>query len=109
MIRRPPRLTRTYTLCPYTTLFRSMFVRPDYRIDLADTRVEQLHPHVGTGVDEQPIATERNENRRAAAQIARIVGIARTPVVADPRHPRRGAASENPYLHAARDVMAAPC
>src|SRR3546814_3204402 len=23
MIRRPPRSTRTYTLCPYTTLFRS--------------------------------------------------------------------------------------
>src|SRR3546814_18960228 len=23
MIRRPPRYTRTYTLCPYTTLFRS--------------------------------------------------------------------------------------
>src|SRR3546814_8501752 len=25
MIRRPPRSTRTYTLCPYTTLFRSSF------------------------------------------------------------------------------------
>src|SRR3546814_12986579 len=24
MIRRPPRSTRTYTLCPYTTLFRSL-------------------------------------------------------------------------------------
>src|SRR3546814_13028906 len=27
MIRRPPRSTRTYTLFPYTTLFRSMRVR----------------------------------------------------------------------------------
>src|SRR3546814_1501771 len=27
MIRRPPRSTRTDTLCPYTTLFRSMFCR----------------------------------------------------------------------------------
>src|SRR3546814_18404486 len=26
MIRRPPRSTRTYTLCPYTTLFRSTSV-----------------------------------------------------------------------------------
>src|SRR3546814_6760847 len=26
MIRRPPRSTRTYTLCPYTTLFRSRAV-----------------------------------------------------------------------------------
>src|SRR3546814_10464496 len=24
MLRRPPRSTRTYTLCPYTTLFRSL-------------------------------------------------------------------------------------
>src|SRR3546814_7962390 len=27
MIRRPPRSTRTYTLCPYTTLFRSPATR----------------------------------------------------------------------------------
>src|SRR3546814_1316452 len=33
MIRRPPRSTRTYTLFPYTTLFRSAVLagcRPDY-------------------------------------------------------------------------------
>src|SRR3546814_16405753 len=29
MIRRPPRSTRTYTLLPYTTLFRSIFLRGD--------------------------------------------------------------------------------
>src|SRR3546814_4525223 len=29
MIRRPPRSTRTDTLCPYTTLFRSFFLRND--------------------------------------------------------------------------------
>src|SRR3546814_2377988 len=34
MIRRPPRSTRTDTLCPYTTLFRS--------IDVVPTEVEQL-------------------------------------------------------------------
>src|SRR3546814_4945128 len=28
MIRRPPRSTRTYTLCPYTTLFRSAVPAP---------------------------------------------------------------------------------
>src|SRR3546814_8860979 len=28
MLRRPPRSTRTATLFPYTTLFRSVFVRP---------------------------------------------------------------------------------
>src|SRR3546814_15255965 len=34
MIRRPPRSTRTDTLFPYTTLFRSMAVRPDKDIGL---------------------------------------------------------------------------
>src|SRR3546814_4172395 len=37
MIRRPPRSTRTDTLFPYTTLFRSL-ADPD-----ADARKEQLH------------------------------------------------------------------
>src|SRR3546814_6865478 len=37
MIRRPPRSTRTYTLYPYTTLFRSQG-------QLLDLAVEQLHP-----------------------------------------------------------------
>src|SRR3546814_12890433 len=32
MIRRPPRSTRTDTLCPYTTLFRSEGVRPTRRL-----------------------------------------------------------------------------
>src|SRR3546814_7813949 len=49
MIRRPPRSTRTDTLCPYTTLFRSCFAA---LLDLrgADprkagpTRVDQLMP-----------------------------------------------------------------
>src|SRR3546814_8999464 len=34
MIRRPPRSTRTDTLCPYTTLFRSYRLRPAFeRVD----------------------------------------------------------------------------
>src|SRR3546814_10787798 len=37
MIRRPPRSTRTDTLFPYTTLFRSVFGRPFRRIS------RQLH------------------------------------------------------------------
>src|SRR3546814_18896745 len=36
MIRRPPRSTRTYTLFPYTPLFRSAYIRDDsYRAALA--------------------------------------------------------------------------
>src|SRR3546814_12726166 len=41
MIRRPPRPTRTSTLFPYTTLFRSVAVG-----DVADTLVELLVPRV---------------------------------------------------------------
>src|SRR3546814_2346493 len=34
MIRRPPRSTRTDTLFPYTTLFRSIWFAPDQHLDL---------------------------------------------------------------------------
>src|SRR3546814_6758525 len=37
MIRRPPRSTRTDTLFPYTTLFRSLSARPGH--DLLDLRI----------------------------------------------------------------------
>src|SRR3546814_7971857 len=39
MIRRPPRSTRTDTLFPYTTLFRSIFLDP-----AAAVRLVRLHP-----------------------------------------------------------------
>src|SRR3546814_4133722 len=50
MIRRPPRSTRTDTLFPYTTLFRSAFVRGrnlaaalvDHRLDGEDHALAQL-------------------------------------------------------------------
>src|SRR3546814_5286846 len=42
MIRRPPRSTRTDTLFPYTTLFRSfrpvIFVTPDFSVDCPTRR-----------------------------------------------------------------------
>src|SRR3546814_9626628 len=44
MIRRPPRSTRTDTLCPYTTLFRSsaaLYGNPDY-IPGEEAHVERL-------------------------------------------------------------------
>src|SRR3546814_18692342 len=41
MIRRPPRSTRTDTLFPYTTLFRSQIVAERHRVS-PDLRVERL-------------------------------------------------------------------
>src|SRR3546814_9780987 len=46
MIRRPPRSTRTYTLCPYTTLFRSiniLFLAMDNLIPVAAARRYGTH------------------------------------------------------------------
>src|SRR3546814_1099898 len=44
MIRRPPRSTRTDTLFPYTTLFRSGTGRALATVDRAAVRVDRLHP-----------------------------------------------------------------
>src|SRR3546814_10450067 len=40
MIRRPPRSTRTDTLFPYTTLFRSLRAKPKKRNDLIRLQIE---------------------------------------------------------------------
>src|SRR3546814_9175748 len=42
MIRRPPRSTRTYTLFPYTTLFRSEALHPDDRERIATSWSESV-------------------------------------------------------------------
>src|SRR3546814_21104132 len=44
MIRRPPRSTRTDTLFPYTTLFRSCGVRQPARLLQAPAGAAPLHP-----------------------------------------------------------------
>src|SRR3546814_14508315 len=53
MIRRPPRSTRTDTLFPYPTLFRSdplgMDLQPDYHLPFARLALDQRHlssPHL---------------------------------------------------------------
>ena len=69
----------------------------------------QLQPHIRTGVDENSKAAERHHDRRTAAQVARIVGIALSPVIADPRDARRRSATKDANLHNACNVMARPC
>src|SRR3546814_7639513 len=62
MIRRPPRSTRTDTLCPYTTLFRSppysiYFIRIDWRMSPATGKLADLKlggPTVIVGLREKP-------------------------------------------------------
>src|SRR3546814_10095566 len=45
MNRRPPRSTRTYTLFPYTTLFRSLLVGPHQPVDRQQRRKQGRDPY----------------------------------------------------------------
>src|SRR3546814_1725768 len=78
MLRRPPISTRTDTLFPYTTLFRSRRVlRPWNDIDLltlelADHRLHAAAAHADAGADRVDGAVVRDDgNLGAAARIAR--------------------------------------
>src|SRR3546814_4684458 len=68
MIRRPPRSTRTYTLFPYTTLFRS---RRERRIELRQrAEAEAVHhpPGHGRGLDDLDLAFHRLQAHRQSRQ-----------------------------------------
>src|SRR3546814_5289831 len=72
MIRRPPRSTRTDTLCPYSTLFRSLLLRAEgdanvravlERIDGYWAALEQQDPYAGLA---RNAAANRGELGRTA-------------------------------------------
>src|SRR3546814_11140886 len=107
MIRRPPRSTRTDTLFPYTTLFRSV----DQIQDALRAQIEGVH--VGVVADGQkrvPIVIRGDETLRAdparftdlqlptpAGIVARVSDMARIerpegPVKLDPEKDRKSAA-----------------
>src|SRR3546814_15765122 len=66
MIRRPPRSTRTDTLFPYTTLFRSI---ADARLDVAQGLRVGRHLHAGTAA----LVDHRNE--LVAHEFVEFVGV----------------------------------
>src|SRR3546814_8939780 len=66
MIRRPPRSTRTYTLFPYTTLFRSPD-RPAGAVDGADAEALQLFP-ILLAKRHRLVGRDEGDIRRIAAQ-----------------------------------------
>jgi hypothetical protein len=63
-----------------------VIVRPNDRVHCADVGGKQLLAHVGTGVYKDADAVMLDEQRGAAAPVTRLRGIARAPVIADPRH-----------------------
>src|SRR3546814_20260768 len=74
MIRRPPRSTRTDTLFPYTTLFRSL-KRRGQRLSIDDAPPRDVHEHA--------VGAERLEHRRIDnMSCRRVAGQDREPRVA---------------------------
>src|SRR3546814_8656000 len=62
MIRRPPRAPRTYTLCPYTALFRSRACRPTQK---RDERVGRLWQR---NAGEPPAQTNKRRHHDGVAE-----------------------------------------
>src|SRR3546814_20990174 len=60
MIRRPPRSTRTDTLFPYTTLFRSLDQRAAETVAIAEAHIALDHP---VGREILPACARRGEQR----------------------------------------------
>src|SRR3546814_6267505 len=83
MIRRPPRSTRTDTLFPYTTLFRS--VARNLRIELpqlmAVARIERADDRIGASDVHHPVDDDRRAFGRAidielvAPRQAKLIGV----------------------------------
>src|SRR3546814_9244563 len=88
MIRRPPRSTRTDTLFPYTTLFRSFRCRrpasPERAGEVAARH--RAEPERQRGVDCQ---ADGDQDRQRGRPLDEAVG--QPALGADPGHPERGA------------------
>src|SRR3546814_8108480 len=63
MIRRPPRSTRTDTLFPYTTLFRSRAIAPEAQVEAVLTDAKVAHGDVGQPVRQGRIEVELARRR----------------------------------------------
>src|SRR3546814_8055379 len=74
MIRRPPRSTRTDTLFPYTTLFRSSFLGQEFlpQLDEGDLTAQVLRVP-GTSVDQSQAMQSRIERELAKLPEVRFV------------------------------------
>src|SRR3546814_9180018 len=55
MIRRPPRSTRTDTLFPYTTLFRSLYSGPSRRASARDRTLAPVRLYAGRRGRRRPV------------------------------------------------------
>src|SRR3546814_6081988 len=77
MIRRPPRSTRTDTLFPYTTLFRSVVLRPVALPGAVDAGVAVLHPGLHHRRAPRPAREHRPTQRIAVAAVDHLLAAGR--------------------------------
>src|SRR3546814_2704874 len=77
MIRRPPRSTRTDTLCPYTTLFRSLRAQPDRRAVVQGVPVRRAVECLGLASALPAVAAAARHFVVDAAQAVRKPGVPR--------------------------------
>src|SRR3546814_8935002 len=82
MIRRPPRSTRTDTLFPYTTLFRSpgfivIVVLPDGAELFGDEPGSHEHPAADRRGDDRPHGAYRRHDRRSEEHTSELQSLMR--------------------------------
>src|SRR3546814_20149261 len=87
MIRRPPNSTRTDTLFPYTTLFRSLgrYTDGDLRRTLADPAIDVHRARIADVMTRSPVAIEADALASEAARLMEDRKITMLPVVDDER------------------------
>src|SRR3546814_2889455 len=95
MIRRPPRSTRTDTLFPYTTLFRSEAVNPEKAASEAPTDDATSAETPAEPVVEKPKRSRRKAAPKTEAEIEPTASPTEAePVVEKPKRTRRKKRSE---------------
>src|SRR3546814_2600040 len=68
MIRRPPRSTRTDTLFPYTTLFRSFGRHVEHVVDAVDLLLDRRRHRLGDGLRGGAGIARRHRHRRRRSE-----------------------------------------
>ena len=72
-----------------------MRMRQQHRVEPADPGIEQLLPQIGRGIDQQRATAALDQQRAAAAPVARVGRVAAPPIRPDRRHAPGGAAAEH--------------
>src|SRR5580692_7436214 len=84
----------------------SMRMGHDDGIKPGNPDIEQLFAHVRRRIDEDGFAAAFDEQRRASAAVARVIGVAGPPIGTDRRYAGRRPAAQHSDLHAGALALA---